>query len=89
LDDGRGVGPNNAADGHEEAGRKVSSHRSGDFCLVCLGEDQTYPKVAPEPSMYCPSVLMMPFGPAPYLKMLTVPALRVRPPAPSKFKLGP
>lgn len=37
-----------------------------------------YPKVAPEPSMYWPSVLMMPFGPAPYLKMLTVPELRVR-----------
>jgi hypothetical protein len=29
--------------------------------------------------MYCPSVRMMPFGPAPYLKMLTVPALGVRP----------
>lgn len=31
------------------------------------------PKVAPEPSMYWPNVLMMPLGPAPYLKMLTVP----------------
>lgn len=37
-----------------------------------------YPNVAPEPSMYCPSVRMMPFGPAPYLKMLTVPATSVR-----------
>ena len=32
-----------------------------------------YPNVAPEPSMYWPSVRMMPLGPAPYLKMLTVP----------------
>ena len=36
-----------------------------------------YPKVAPEPSMYWPSVLMMPLGPAPYLKMLTVPELEL------------
>lgn len=35
--------------------------------------------------MYCPSVLMMPFGPAPYLKMLTVPELRVRPPRLEEF----
>lgn len=33
----------------------------------------TYPNVAPDPSMYCPSVLMTPFGPAPYLMMLTEP----------------
>ena len=34
---------------------------------------RSYPNVAPEPSIYCPSVLMIPLGPAPYLKMLTVP----------------
>lgn len=32
-----------------------------------------YPNVAPDAPIYCPSVLMMPLGPAPYLKMLTVP----------------
>ena len=32
-----------------------------------------YPKVAPEPSMNWPRVLMIPLGPAPYLAMLTVP----------------
>lgn len=36
---------------------------------------QTYPNVAPEPSMYLPKVRMTPFGPAPYWKMETVPAL--------------
>lgn len=39
----------------------------------CGGGIDTDPKVAPEPAMYCPSVLMMPLGPAPYRKMLTVP----------------
>lgn len=38
------------------------------------GPGAAYPNVAPEPSIYCPSVLMIPLGPAPYLKMLTVPA---------------
>lgn len=33
----------------------------------------THPNVAPEPAMYCPSVRIMPFVPAPYRKMLTVP----------------
>jgi len=33
----------------------------------------TDPNVAPEPSMYCPSDLITPFGPAPYLIMLTLP----------------
>lgn len=34
----------------------------------------TYPNVAPDAPMNWPKVLIMPFGPAPYLKMLTVPA---------------
>lgn len=34
-----------------------------------------YPKVAPEPNMYLPSVRMTPLGPAPYWKIVTVPAL--------------
>lgn len=33
----------------------------------------SYPNVAPEPSMYWPSVLIGPFGPAPYLMMLNPP----------------
>lgn len=33
----------------------------------------SYPNVAPEPAMYCPSVRIMPCEPAPYRKMLTVP----------------
>lgn len=35
----------------------------------------TDPKVAPDMAMYWPSVLMMPLGPAPYLKMVVVPAI--------------
>ena len=37
----------------------------------------SYPNVAPEPSMYCPSVLMGPLGPAPYLMMLKPPIERL------------
>ncbi len=33
-----------------------------------------YPKVAPEPIIYCPSVLITPFGPAPYRMILTEPS---------------
>jgi len=35
--------------------------------------EAAYPKVAPDPSIYCPSVLITPFGPAPNLMMLTEP----------------
>lgn len=44
--------------------------------LITLPIDMKKPKVAPDPSMYWPRVLMMPFGPAPYLKMLTVPKMK-------------
>ena len=37
-----------------------------------------YPNVAPEPSMYCPNVLIGPFGPAPYLIILKPPRSHVR-----------
>ena len=37
-------------------------------------EELLYPKVAPEPSMYCPRVLIGPLGPAPYLMMLKPPS---------------
>ena len=45
-----------------------------------FGEDQryTYPNIEPEPIMYFPSVLMTPAWPAPYWKIVTVPA---RPPS--------
>ena len=36
---------------------------------------RTYPNVAPDPSMYCPRVLVTPLGPAPYLMMLKPPIL--------------
>ena len=39
-----------------------------------LAEKQHYPKVAPDPIIYCPSVRPIPFGPAPYLIMLTEPS---------------
>lgn len=35
----------------------------------------THPKVADDPSMYCPSVLIMPFGPGPYLIMFVAPKM--------------
>lgn len=39
-----------------------------------------HPKVAPDPSIYCPNVLITPFGPAPYLMILTEPCIvRTRP----------
>ena len=38
-----------------------------------MQNDKTCPNVAPDPSIYWPSVLMIPLGPAPYLKILTVP----------------
>ena len=50
----------------------ASSHR------VFRRRVASYPNVAPDPSMYWPSVRIIPLGPAPYLKMLTVPAIDVR-----------
>jgi hypothetical protein len=41
--------------------------------LAGIPSHVTNPNVAPDPAMYWPSVLMIPFGPAPYRKMLTVP----------------
>jgi len=64
-----GICPNNAADGHEEARHHLVS-------LTALSEmdlHKPYPNVAPDINMYCPKVLMMPFGPAPYRKIVVVP----------------
>lgn len=58
--------PNCCSDGHEEA-----KHRSQTKSLH--GQDETHPNVAAEPSIYCPSVLPMPLGPAPNLAMFVAP----------------
>lgn len=39
-------------------------------------EETTYPNVAPDPSMYCPRERITPFGPAPYLMILTDPKMK-------------
>lgn len=70
LDDGRGIGPDDTADGHEEAGTAIRS--AGMKWRV--EQPNTDPNVAPDAAIYWPIVLMIPFGPAPYRKMLTVPA---------------
>jgi hypothetical protein len=38
-------------------------------------EVTAHPKVAPDPSINCPRVLITPFGPAPYLIMFTDPVI--------------
>jgi len=38
-------------------------------------QKHAYPNVAPDPTMYCPNVRITPFGPAPYLMMLTEPSV--------------
>lgn len=43
---------------------------------IILPIDMKKPKVAPEPAMYCPNVLITPFGPAPYRMMLTEPNMK-------------
>lgn len=43
---------------------------------IMLPMDIKNPKVAPEPIIYCPSVRPTPFGPAPYLMMLTEPNIK-------------
>lgn len=43
------------------------------FVADLFALSMAYPKVAPEPSMYCPKVLIAPFGPAPYLMILSPP----------------
>ena len=48
--------------------------RSGQKTPTSIILCAAYPNVAPEPAIYCPSVLITPLGPAPYRKMVTVPA---------------
>lgn len=59
LGNGRSIGTDDTADGHEEAARLLV------VMWIKAKPGFAYPKVAPEPSMYCPRVLMMPLGPAP------------------------
>jgi hypothetical protein len=65
-----GLGSDCGSYGHEEADKKVS-----------LGPDssptqhRTYPKVAADPNMYCPSVRIMPLGPGPKRIILVAPAM--------------
>lgn len=54
------IGSDNTSNGHEHA-MKV-------LCVSAVsleGSPSTYPKVAPEPAIYLPSVRMIPLGPAP------------------------
>lgn len=70
---GRGVGSDHAANGHEKAAKRSVNDLSYPAGLSKKRKKTPYPNVAPEAPMNWPSVLMIPFGPAPYLKMLTVP----------------
>lgn len=73
-EDWGGVLADGGADTHEEAvlelacglHSKIIEHSRGKTC----------PKVAPDPSMYCPRERITPFGPAPYLMMLTDPKMK-------------
>lgn len=47
-------------------------------CFLQRRTRQANPNVAPDAPMNWPSVLIIPFGPAPYLKMVTVPKADVR-----------
>ncbi|EMC98535.1 hypothetical protein BAUCODRAFT_58824, partial [Baudoinia panamericana UAMH 10762] len=39
-------------------------------------DDLAHPNVAAEPSMYCPSVRSMPFGPGPYRMIFVAPKMK-------------
>lgn len=72
LDDRRGVGADHTADGHEEAASRCAISQCSSL-LLRLCTHATHPNVAPDAPMYWPKVLMIPLGPAPYRKILTVP----------------
>lgn len=46
------------------------------FDVVVFSRLVTYPNVAAEPIMYCPSVRNMPFGPGPYRMMFVAPKMK-------------
>jgi len=43
---------------------------------MTLPMDMKHANVVPEPSIYCPRVLMTPFGPAPDLRIVTEPKMK-------------
>lgn len=67
-------GADDATNGHEQTTAEIGQHGMADKTQ----EKDTYPKVAPDPSMYLPRVRMTPFGPAPYWKIVTVPVIYER-----------
>jgi hypothetical protein len=76
----RALRPNDTADGHEHTIllRVWSVHNLTQPHARLQQENRArpYPKVAPDPSIYLPSVRITPFGPAPYWKIVTVPGDR-------------
>lgn len=66
-------GADDATNGHEQ-----TTEGTGQHGMDRLQREDTYPKVAPDPSMYLPRVRMTPLGPAPYWKIVTVPVIYER-----------
>lgn len=64
--DGGAFGADGCANSHEETANGLVSHGHG-------ADVSAYPKVAAEPSMYCPNVRSIPFGPGPKRTMLVKP----------------
>lgn len=64
----RSILSDGASNGHEKSGARISN-----ASFFAFNYHTTYPKVAPDPTIYCPRVLITPFGPAPYLMMFTEP----------------
>jgi hypothetical protein len=70
--DGRAVSADSGADRHEESMRALA-------LIVPTRQDVflfPYPKVAAEPTMYWPKVLIMPLGPGPKRMMLVAPKMK-------------
>lgn len=63
------VCPYRRSNAHEEAVNRLA------LCHV-FRRHLPYPKVAEEPSIYCPSVRIMPFGPGPYLIIFVAPKMK-------------
>lgn len=63
--------------------KKLAMKRQHHFPTLTGSMISAYPNVAPDPSIYCPSVLIGPLGPAPYLMILNPPS------SPFSFVLPP
>lgn len=64
----RGICSNCTSNGHEETAYLL-------VAIFEMGHGNAYPKVAPDPAIYCPKDRITPFGPAPYRIMLTEPKI--------------